>query len=525
MRRDTHRARWDRMRDDAVVTKSRAYAKFTVPYLLVDTEDIAHSTQTVPVERDYQELGPMLVNNLAAKLAGLLFPVGRPFFQVELTGDVLDAALENISNSELSAGLSRMEMDAAQQLFRNASYSQIILGLKHLIVTGNLLTFRDADTRRTLAFGLNQFTCRRDGRGNLLDCVLREYTYFDALDLDTQHQLAAMEPGRYNDALQKGKEVRVALYTRICRKPTESGKFVYHVSQEVEDVPIGKPGTYPEHLCPWQVITWNLQPGEHYARGLVEDYAGGFAKLSDMSLSATLYGIEMSKIVNLVSANSGSSVDQMARADMGQWVQGDAGTVSFHEAGAYQKLAALQAVIQETWGNLARAFMYTANTRQGERVTAFEIRQQALEAENTLGGVFSALAESWQVGLGHLLLLEVNPGILEGIVTKAVRVDIKSGISALGRSVDVQALLQATQDAVGAATLAQVDKRIALPKLLDLVYSGQSIDTTALFKSEAEMQQEEAAEAAMQGAEQNFAQAQLTGDLQQALASTTQQGA
>ena len=35
------------------------------------------------LERDYQSMGAILVNNLTAKLVKLLFPVGLSFFRIE----------------------------------------------------------------------------------------------------------------------------------------------------------------------------------------------------------------------------------------------------------------------------------------------------------------------------------------------------------------------------------------------------------------------------------------------------------
>ena len=110
--------------------------------------------------------------------------------------------------------------------------------------------------------------------------------------------------------------------------------------------------------------------------------------------------------------------------------------------------------------------------------------------------------------MAHILMLEVNPGILQGIVTKDVRLDVMAGIPALGRSVDVQNLLSAAQEIQAIApVLMQLDKRIDPDKLHDLIYSGRSVDTSMLFKSQEQMDAQAEAEAQIAQGQQQVDQA------------------
>lgn len=497
--RMTHKARWRALRDDSLVMRAEQYARWTLAYLMADPEDSALSTTRPEVERDYQSMGAILVNSLGPKLATRLFPTQRPFFQIKLSYALMQDALKAASESEVKSQLARMEMDACQQLFVNASFSQLVLGAKHLIVTGNVLMFRDSKLKRSIAYGLQQYVVQRDGRGQALDIVLREYTYFDALDQETQWALRATNPGKYaNTAAAPNGRLRVELYTRIQYVPPvkENSGARYIVSQEVDTTPVGDIGSYPAHACPYQALTWNLLPGEHYGRGMVEDYAGDFAKASDESFALTLYGINTLKVVNLVASGSGTDVDKMAAAETGEWVAGTPNSVAAYEAGDANKIQVIMAELQEVFTRLSRAFLYSVNQRDAERVTAYELQQAAQELEAALGGIYSSLAETWQVPLAHLLLLEVNPGILRDIVSEDAKLNLSAGIPALGRSVDVQNILTAAQEAVAIVQpLIQLDRRIDPQKLLDVIYAGQSVDTSVLFKSDEQIAQEQKAEA------------------------------
>lgn len=509
----SHKALFDKYTDPEVVNKAEQYAKWTLPQLM---PKLTGYKTTARLERDYQSVGALLTNNLASKLCALLFPSSRPFYKIKAGEALLEAAKKKgIEDTDLAAGLAKMELASCKQLFLNASYAQLIFALKHLIVTGNVLIHRDSDTAKTTTYGLRSFVVRRDGRGNMLDCILREYTDFDGLELPVQQVLRLAQPSRYADP---DNPPPVELYTRIKRSLTTKGNPIFTVSQQVDTYDVGTPGQYPEHLCPWQVPTWSLIAGENYGRGLVEDYAGGFAKLSDVSLAATLYSIQAAKVVNLVAPGQGADVDELQEAECGDYVQGSPDSVTAHEGGDAKKGEQMQAEIAAEFGQLARAFMYKANTRDAERVTAYELKQDAMEAENALGGAYSSLSAALQVPFAHVLLTEVNEQALEGLLTGQFKLDIEAGIPALGRQAEVQNLAAAAQDAGGIIpALSQLDPRIDKGRVMDVILRGQSVDSSTIFFTKDELASQQAAVKQEQMGQQQVAQATQLADQQQAL--------
>jgi len=484
----TFKTLFEKYRDDSVLIKCRQYAHWTLPKLMAE---LCHHGSATVVERDYQEIGALLVNNLAAKLTALLFPANRPFFGIEPSERLRKHAQDKgIQDSDFNAGLAQWEMKASQQLYLNSSYNQLTLAVAHLIVTGNVLTFRDSKNKRTTTYGLQSFGIRRNGQGELVDCVLREFESFAGLSPEIQAMLVTRHPNKYR---MDRYDTNVEVYTRITRSRRPSGDVML-VMQEIESMPIGTPGEYPIHLCPWQAPVWSIIAGEHYGRGLVEDYAGGFANLSDKSEALALYGIAAMKFVNLVTPGAGTSVDDLNDAETGEYVQGTNGAVQVQESGDGNKITAMRAEIADAFQNLSKAFMYTGNTRDAERVTAYELRQQAQEANTALGGQYSALAESFQVPSAHVLLTEVQPQALKGILTGDIKLDIIAGIPALSRGIEVQNLISAAQDAAAVvAPLLQFDNRIDPRKLMDVLYAGQSVDTTQFHRSKEEQAKVDAA--------------------------------
>lgn len=489
---------FEKLRDGHVLNKSRTYARWTIPALMAE---VNKDGKARTLEGDFQSDGAMLVNGLASKLAGLLFPVTHPFMRINLSEDERAAITEAAINpDELDSMLAKLEFEASQRLFRNASYNQIVQVLKHLITTGNACLYRDSDTSRTVCYGLESFAVRRDGSGRVVDAIIKETVFHENLPDELQALMESTYPGRYDPS--KPYEKPLYMYTRILRRPgnASGGPDQFDVAVEIDDVALGAAyaGTYFENDCPWIFPAWNLIPGENYGRGLVEDHAGGFAKLSELSAALTLYEIESARLVHLVGAGAKSAKDELNNAETGAVVGAEVpAEIIAYEAGTSQKIELLMADIDATYAKLARAFMYQGNTRDGERITAYEIRQEALEAEAHLGGAYSSLAESLQLPLSHVLLTEVDPEFMQALAESAdgSRIDINTGISALGRATKVQNILQAFEEGRAAVELIQqADPRVDTSRVLDFVYQGRSVDTSEIFKTERQLREEAEAE-------------------------------
>lgn len=111
--------------------------------------------------------------------------------------------------------------------------------------------------------------------------------------------------------------------------------------------------------------------------------------------------------------------------------------------------------------------------------------------------------------MAHVLLYESKPTVLQGIISKDLKLGIMAGIPALGRAADVQNLLSATQE--GAAiipSLTQLDRRIDGAKVFDMIMAGQSVDTSILFKDEKQLAAEDAANEQAALGQQQMLQAQ-----------------
>lgn len=419
---------FNKYRDDSLLERIKTYSQWTIPSVFPHTMHqprVAGHNNTI--EYDYQSTGALLVNRLATKLARTLFPANTSFFRIDVSDEV-----QQLLERQQIESIQEYENLACERLFYNASYAQLVQAMRLLVITGECLLHRVNDSIRT--YSLLDYVTKRNNVGDVMEIIICEPKYFGELPVEIR--------AAYGD---RPLDSEVKLYTRVLKRTME-GITSWLVTQEIEGKDIGTNAVYRDKLCPYIPITWNFVNGDNYGRGYVEDYACDFAKLSELSKELMVYEIEALRILHFVNPSAAVDIDTANKAPSGEYVHGDGSMIQPYEAGSYQKIQAIRADIEYIVSQLSTAFMYTGNTREGERVTAYEIRQNAEEAEQVLGGVYSQLSQHLHLPLAYLLLYEVRPDIINAIDAEEISLDIVTGIQALSRSSENQGLLIACSE-------------------------------------------------------------------------------
>ncbi|CAK1257655.1 head-tail adaptor [Klebsiella phage vB_Kpl_K72PH164C2] len=512
MLHDTLEAVFAKDTDPGVLDASEQFAQWTVPTIF--TRDIyTGDGKRTQLSRDYQSTGALLINSAATKIVDALFPQGNPFFRFSKS-ETLESFISSLGNTGAGAAstLSEVERTASMKVFERDGYASKLRAVKLLLVTGNALEYIDERTGKSHIYTVRDFTVRRDGSGNVLRIIVKERACVQDLPPGFQSEYYR-ERDPYSD---------VDIYTGICRqiKHTEAGEDIisYKVWQEVKGKKLGEPSTYPELELPFNVIVWNLVNGEHYGRGLVEDYAGDFARLSVLSESLTNYEVETARLINLVDSASGLDIDEFEKAETGQAVQcGGGGSngnsrapVTAYEGGSAQKIQWLSSDIANLEQKLARAFLYSGNTRQGERVTAYEIRQNAKEAESAMGGGFSVLSDTWLRKLAYLYTAVSYPKFRLYLQAGLVDINVLVGTAALAKSAEADKLLEATQAMqLAIPVLAQITPRLNADALVDWYFDAYGIVSEPFMLTAEQLQAKQEQQQTTAGANMQEAQDQL----------------
>jgi hypothetical protein len=464
-------------------------ALLTIPALVPDSNDArqqgTHSTMDLP--KPWQSLGARGVNNLGSKLILTLLPPSGSFGKYQIDPKIfaeMDPAEVDAVKTDLEQRLAARERAIVDDVNASNIRTKAFLAAKHLLVSGNYLLYLPP-TGGARGFPLNQYVCRRDFTGNVLELI-----YVQILDRDS------VEP-KVRDLLDEdvacddeGRDKPVEVYTHVW---LDNGRF--HSHQEVDDkiVP-GTVGSVKEGDSPWMVLRWAAIDGEDYGRGFVEDYRGDLRSLEELSKALVKAALNAAKLIPIISPQSTLTPQDLVDKENGEPLIANPGDLTMFQQEKTADMSVARAQRQDLEQSLAADFLMNQSIqRNAERVTAEEIRLMAQELENTLGGVYSVLTQEFQLPLFRRVEAQmVKRGSLKRLPPEAAKVSIVTGLAAIGRGQDLQRL----QEGVGmiaqmAQAFPELAQRINAADLAKRIFIGVGVDTTGLLKTEEQIAAEQ----------------------------------
>lgn len=483
------------------MTRLEKYSMYTLPRLLVPRGVDELNTELV---HDYQAVGAQATNHIANRLMLTMFAPSRPFIRLTLSARDI-AQLGNISQEDLEAQLAEGEQQAVRQLDNEPGFrAQLYEAVLNLVVLGNVcIRLPKKDT--AVVYNIRDYVVRRNIKGEVVQALVQECTTFDELDEDVQAAYIAAVRTPTNP------DHKITVFHRLER---DGDKLIETTWVDDVELPDAKfKGSYDVDDCPWYFLTWNLKNKAHYGTGLVEDYAGDFAALSALSKAQIEAAILASQFRWLANPNGQTRVEEFEKAENGAILAGAEGDLVLVTNSKSGDIRIIKEIGEDYIRRIGQGFLLgSAMTRDAERVTAEEIRQQAVELETGLGGVYTRLAGTLQRGVAGWLLLRAG---FEVAKTK-IKVQIVTGLDALSRNGDLAALRQAIQDfgLLESIGQTQVGKELNLRAIATAILIGNGLSTKKYLATQEQKQAEQAAqaeqmarEAGTQAAAQQMAQA------------------
>lgn len=417
-----------RVRREPFLIRARLQAALTIPSVL---PPIGHSPAS-PLPQPWQGLGARGVSNIANRLTMAFLPAGSNHFRLGVAPKVLAKQGMTSVPTDIAGQLAQLE-NLVQYEVDRLNWRQVTgVTMIELLITGNCLEHMLPDnTLRTLR--LDQYVVCRDHAGTLTEIVIDEELSKHSLSPNLLSLLAAeAEPDSH----------RVHLFTWIRCDPDGDGSWEVH--QELEDkiVP-GSEGTYKPDALPFWPLRWAAVIGEDYGRAKVEELYPDLRTLDGL-VKAVKEGAAMaSRNITMIRPNAAGGLNlrrRITQANNGELVIGnpdDVGMLEFKNANGMQFAAAeVERLVKE----LGAAFMLgSAMTRDAERVTATELRQNAEELDGALGGVYSMLSQEMSLPRLKRLIFQMQAGKeLPDTPPGMVEPTLLVGIEALGRERDMQ---------------------------------------------------------------------------------------
>ena len=472
---------------NVIENRAEEYAQLTVPSVF----PIKGTSESTELTNDIQSFGAQAVNHLANKLSMTLFGAQRPFFRLKaLPAFIEEMAAANIPEDALSAMFQKAEREALMEVARMGSQEHFTATLLNLIITGNaLLHFPKGTDERASVYSIRDYVIKRDLKGFPILIITKDTKRFDAFPTDVQFKILNNAP-----AVPPDPKREVDLYTKIVWDHTVKK---YYTRQYAEGTEItDRPGIDTVDTLEFVPLVWKLVRGEDYGRAYIEDYFGDFHTLSTCEQALTEFIAISAQVKGLVNPAGLTDVAELNRTPNGQWCSGREEDVALLQMNKNNDLQIVEARIARIEQRLSKAFlMDSSGIRDAERVTAEEIRLIARELETSLGGVYTRLAQTFQLPVARLLLQRIEFRI-DG---KSVEPIILTGLDVLSRSGDLDAYRLFVQDASMLMNLdEEVRRELDLNGILRFLAANNNLDSQMAFLTQEEKDARTEQEQAMQ---------------------------
>lgn len=480
--------------------RARRISKLTVSYLFRDVGENSTTDETTA----WQSLGAQGANNVGAKLLDTLVPAGIPFIELMPTKEAV-ASLNSLPPPQrqlaldaIDKGLSKVETEFSDCVEEDGDRNVIFEFLLKEVVGGNhgLKLMGDG---RLKGFSLEQYVLMRDVAGNLIEFCIQEGMVYETLpdDIKALCKDASGDATEHQANSANASQSTIAVYTHGMLK---GGRWIIYQEVRGKEVPGSRHTRTPEAL-EYFFPAMILLTGENYGRSYLEAYEGDLQTVDGYYQFMTEAGAALAQLKWLVKPGSMINKKLFAQAQNGAVITGDPEDIAAVRADKGGDMKVSMDVLNMIVSRLERIFiMNSAIQRNGERVTAEEIRFMAQELDTTLGGLYSTLVTTFQRPYAALKLATLmRLGRVTKLPKNAVKVTILTGDAGLGRQKKGQALNEWAQTASAVLTPVVFAKYIKPGTYLTRSGANAQIETDGLTNTDEEVaaQQQQEQQAAM----------------------------
>lgn len=480
-----------------VLDRARKCAELSKPWLLPEKGHNEHGE----FKNNYQSVGSNGLTVFVGKLMDMVFPAGRPFFQLDLAPQIRYAPdadeavnrerIQQLALREMtmmgvleSANLDRKARRSRRAGFRSKKYQALL----QCVGTGDVLE-QLTDDYRLKVFRRDHWIARRDSIGDVLHFIVKENVDIFGVQTKTKDNAAVrsevgldkIEEDDYKHRMQQ-------MYTR-CKYQHESKTWM--IEQEINGSVFNES---EEPVPPFFSTPYELVSPEHYGRGLIENNLGDLSGLDDLEmrlLDLMAMAAKFHPVVDPASEITPRDLEQPTGTVLvGRVAGGQAADVGMLSAPMSREFTVLEAGISRKEKMLGRAMLTEIESQpEGERVTAYQVARVAREIELATGGITSSVADDQQMPL--LVRLEYQmerDKLLKPLPKEGYDIVSITGINALRQGERGQAALNLAQ--IAAQMPPEAQRRIDWSVLIDVIVRYQYINEPGLIKSREQVEQE-----------------------------------
>ena len=408
--------------------RARDCAALTLPSLL-PPEGFAQNNELI---QPFSSVPGRGVTAMAARMLSAMLPLSdEPFFKFGSK----DGTSLTLEENEF---LERLAQQANRALISENLRDTLFLALQHLIVAGDVMIWMEDDFKFSL-YRMDQYVVRRDVNGQLIELLYVEYEPVDPEGDSVEYTVTSTSMG-----MQRPEYMPV-----FCRVVFDHDTENYSFEKEI-DGKIVDTGEYA--VAPFAVLRWSALVGEDYGRSHCEEIIGDLNSLEAYTQSLIEGMAASSRFYMAVSGSGTTDIDDLTATANGDWIQARAEDVFVLSPANTMKPATSAAMeaVNTMRAEVSKAFLMQAGqVRNAERVTATEVRIQAQELEQVLGGAFSAISRDLMTPIIERVMYiliaggDVDPRLAEAFSEGGrLSVRVVTGLQALSRDKDLERLMQ-----------------------------------------------------------------------------------
>ena len=461
--------------------RAEKLSKLTIPFLFPSSSASGSDGLNDSYAARYAGIA---INGLASQMVLTLLPASGSSFRFDPDSEALEQLTQGDANAKaetmaiISGSTSRVNKEIENQMVRPQFYEfmQTMVAVSSVVV-------EKVEGKGIKWHGLRNFAVKLNDMGEPLQLVIKQ-------ELDKNNLPDGIE-------VDSEQEDKVELYT-LCNWFEEKWTVTTSIGSEM----VGDEKTYKDNFeLPYVYLGWIRSRGDTYHRPYAEQFMGileDYASMNKVSVDGALIA---SKVIPLVNPLGVTRKSDLAKAKNGQPIDGreeDIGSFQVNKSYDFRQASEEKAQLMQ---QIDKAFLSRQGTqRQAERVTAEEVRQDAQELEKNLVGMYSIMSKKFNKWLIKQIMSELK------IDFKAIEVNVITGLDALGKNVEAQAL-DRLMNRLAPLELTNWVKEI---ELITRYAAAEGIDIVNLLKTPDEVAQEQQAaqEAqAMQMQQESLAQA------------------
>lgn len=426
---DSGRGLWESMTRDreSMMARKEAQAAATIPSTMPDDN---YQVRNEALTNGSTSLGNQGATNIVNKLMLAMFAPGITFMKLDMPPKVkaaLMAQLKLQDDSLLTDVLAEGEREAIRVLEQSGSRPALYEGLAALVCVGDVLM--DLSDTSVISFiNLRDYAVERNRRGLVLRIVFREITRVQDLEPSAEEEYRRAQP------FCKPRD-KVTIYTTV-----RYVRGMYRSTVWVDDVELSAKhsGKWKPENMPYRALTWRLPLGQDYGVSLAEDYAddlGCHQTVSEALADGAVLASQFRWACNPSGYTDPKDVEGGRNGDV---IPADPKDLNLIFANMGSQLTSIIGIEEIYSRRIGRGFlMNTMVTRNSERTTAEEVKIQAIELEQSLGGVYSRQAIDMQGPISRWMLRKADVNIRG---TK-IEPTIITGLDALSRTAELERLI------------------------------------------------------------------------------------